>query len=100
MRCAPQRGFRTSAGRRFRPRIASRLDRLRLLRQWLTTDDHYVPGITFHQAKGQEWDDVDVALDATARGRIRAGLDVALEADRKLYVALTRGAHRARLRPI
>lgn len=81
-------------------RIASRLDRLRLLRQWLTTDDRYVPGITFHQAKGQEWDGVDVALDAAARSRIRAGLDVALEADRKLYVALTRGAYRTRLRPI
>lgn len=81
-------------------RLASRLDRLHQLRRWLTIDGRYVPGLTFHQAKGREWDNVDVALEASARTTLAAGLDGSKEADRKLYVALTRGAQTTRLRSI
>ena len=81
-------------------RVASRLDRLTLLREWLTVDRRYVPGLSFHQAKGREWGRVDVALDATARATVASGLDETREGDRKLYVALTRGSISTRLRAI
>jgi DNA helicase-2/ATP-dependent DNA helicase PcrA len=81
-------------------RLASRLERLTLLRRWLTVDARHVPGLSFHQAKGREWRCVDVALDATARAALAAGLDGTREADRKLYVALTRGSVSTRVRPI
>jgi DNA helicase-2/ATP-dependent DNA helicase PcrA len=81
-------------------RVASRLDRLTLLREWLTVDRRYVPGLSFHQAKGREWGRVDVALDATARATVASGLDGTKEDDRKLYVALTRGSISTRLRAI
>ena len=47
-------------------RVASRLDRLALLRAWLTVDRLYVPGLSFHQAKGREW---------RRHNRVRAGRD-------------------------
>jgi DNA helicase-2/ATP-dependent DNA helicase PcrA len=81
-------------------RVVSRCDRLTLLRQWLTVDGRYVPGLSFHQAKGREWGRVDVALGATARAALGAGLDGTKEDHRKLYVALTRGSTSTRVRPI
>lgn len=81
-------------------RVSSRMDRLGLLRRWITTDGDYVVGLSFHQAKGREWDNVDVALDAKARRQVRAGLDNTNEDHRKLYVALTRARFATRLRKV
>ncbi len=64
-RCLPRRLLLAGA------RLASRLDRLTLLREWLTIDRHYVPGLSLHQAKGRERGRVDVAFDATAVPRSR-----------------------------
>lgn len=81
-------------------RLESRLARLSLLRQWLFVEDRYVPGLTFHQAKGREWAHVDVALDSAAQATLASGLDGTKEADRKLYVGLTRGSMSTRVRAI
>jgi DNA helicase II / ATP-dependent DNA helicase PcrA len=81
-------------------RLESRLGRLALLRQWLCVERRYVPGLTFHQAKGREWKHVDVALDAAAQATLDSGLDGTKEADRKLYVGLTRGGVSTRVRSI
>ncbi len=79
-------------------RIASRLDRLTLLREWLTVERQYVAGLSFHQAKGREWSRVDVVLDGGARAILAVGLDSKREDHRKLYVGLTRGSHSTRTR--
>jgi DNA helicase-2/ATP-dependent DNA helicase PcrA len=95
----------TKVGGKRRPslpgaRVASRLMRLALLREWLLVDRRYVAGLSFHQAKGREWRRVDVVLDAAAQAIIAAGLDSAEEAHRKIYVGLTRASESTRLRPI
>jgi len=51
----------------------------------------FVPGITVHQAKGQEWSRVAVVLGDDDRARLAKGLNPDDEDDRRLYVALTRG---------
>lgn len=56
-----------------------------------------VPGMTIHQAKGREWRHVGVRLSAGEIARLSAGLDRNLEADRALYVALTRASDTVRL---
>ena len=61
-------------------------------------DRPYVPGLSFHQAKGREWRRVDVVLDAEARQIVGAGLDSTNEDHRKIYVGLTRGSHSTRIR--
>jgi DNA helicase-2/ATP-dependent DNA helicase PcrA len=78
----------------------SRVARMTLLRGWILTDDAQVPGLSFHQAKGQEWPRVDVALDAESLAILAEGLDENMEDHRKLYVALTRGMVQTRLRAI
>jgi DNA helicase II / ATP-dependent DNA helicase PcrA len=79
-------------------RMPSRLDRLALLREWLLVDRRYVPGLTFHQAKGRQWNAVDVVLDAKSRQIVQRGLDNSVEDHRKLYVGLTRGSQSTRIR--
>ena len=81
-------------------RVASRLARLALLREWLAVDRQYVEGLSFHQAKGRQWSRVDVVLDATAREIVTTGLDGTKEHHRKLYVALTRASESMQLRTI
>ena len=49
--------------------------------------------MTIHQAKGQEWDHVGVRLTPGEIGRLTRGLDPDVEADRALYVALTRARY-------
>lgn len=49
-----------------------------------------VPGLTTHQAKGREWEVVEVRLAASEREALAAGLDVRVESHRQLYVACTR----------
>lgn len=49
-----------------------------------------VAGMTVHQAKGQEWARVGVALTPTQLQRLERGLSVDNPEDRVLYVALTR----------
>ena len=81
-------------------RKASRLDCLRMLRDWISTDREYVPGLTFHQAKGKEWPTVDVVLDASAQNALANGLNPMDERHRKIYVGSTRGIKATRLRSI
>lgn len=81
-------------------RVPSRLLRLALLRGWIITEQSYVPGLTFHQAKGREWGTVDVALAAAAQRALAKGLDPTNELHRKIYVGLTRGIRATRLRAI
>ena len=66
------------------------IGRLELLRQRLSTQQRLVPGMTIHQAKGQEWDHVGVLLNSAELSKLASGLNKADESDRALYVALTR----------
>ncbi|MEM7093704.1 MAG: UvrD-helicase domain-containing protein [Actinomycetota bacterium] len=72
-------------------RLPSRLARLQLLRDWLLNEREYVPGFTFHQAKGKEWPTVHLALDSGSRAALTQGLDKNNEDHRKIYVGATRG---------
>lgn len=83
-----------------RARRGSRIVRLQRLREWLVGRDAGIPGLSFHQAKGQQWRRVDVALDPSSLSVLARGLDPSEEDHRKLYVALTRGSHATRLRRI
>lgn len=74
-------------------REAIRVDRLQQLAARLRSTK-LVPGLTIHQAKGREWDEVGVALAATEQSRLAAGLSQAGATDRALYVALTRAKRR------
>ncbi|MCL4239719.1 MAG: UvrD-helicase domain-containing protein [Dehalococcoidia bacterium] len=65
-------------------------DRLRMLAARSRWDGRLVPGLTIHQAKGREWDNVGLLLPATDLVRLGEGLNEAEEAARTLYVALTR----------
>ncbi|WP_420637735.1 UvrD-helicase domain-containing protein [Candidatus Poriferisocius sp.] len=81
-------------------RRSSRLDRLDLLRYWLLTEKCYVPGLTFHQAKGKEWPHVHIALNVESRAALAQGLDPQIEDHRKIYVGSTRGILSTQLRPL
>lgn len=54
-----------------------------------------IPGLTIHQAKGREWEEVGVVLTPPEGARLLAGLSQASATDRALYVALTRAKRRA-----
>jgi DNA helicase-2/ATP-dependent DNA helicase PcrA len=60
---------------------------------------HLVPGMTVHQAKGREWNDVAVLLTAGQQARLAAGLVQAQAGDRAIYVALTRARRSVRAVP-
>ena len=49
-----------------------------------------VPGMTIHQAKGQEWERVHLLLGDEDVARLAEGLDIEQDGDRALYVAVTR----------
>ena len=66
------------------------IERLTALVTRVRSDRKLIPGLTIHQAKGREWDRVGVLLTEAELGRVSAGLDREVEADRALYVALTR----------
>lgn len=61
----------------------------------LRSGERLVPGMTIHQAKGCEWDDVGIRLAPSEIERLAVGLDRDSEGDRGLYVALTRARYRA-----
>ena len=60
------------------------------LEQRLSAQRPLMPGVTIHQAKGREWDNVGVRLNSSEISRLKSGLDPTVEKDRTLYVALTR----------
>jgi DNA helicase-2/ATP-dependent DNA helicase PcrA len=82
-----------------RPRAGSgdseqrQVARLAALSSRLLSAEQLVPGMTIHQAKGREWDHVGIRLTAGEVARLATGLDPDVEADRALYVALTRARH-------
>jgi DNA helicase II / ATP-dependent DNA helicase PcrA len=49
-----------------------------------------VPGMTIHQAKGQEWNHVHLEVDDEDVRRLADGLAIERASDRALYVAVTR----------
>jgi DNA helicase II / ATP-dependent DNA helicase PcrA len=49
-----------------------------------------VPGMSIHQAKGQEWNRVALCMTQAEASRLTIGLDSQREDDRVFYVALTR----------
>ena len=69
---------------------AQQVDRLAAIALRIASGERLVPGMTPHQAKGREWDNVGVCLTASELKRLRAGLRQDCEADRCVYVALTR----------
>lgn len=93
------RGAVKDLGAPRRPRAGSgdaeqrQVDRLAALASRVASARRLVPGMTIHQAKGQEWDHVGVRLTAGEIGRLATGLDPDLETDRALYVALTRARY-------
>ncbi|GAA4968866.1 hypothetical protein GCM10023225_09000 [Kineococcus glutinatus] len=64
--------------------------RLRRLALRLKAEGACLPGLTIHQAKGREWDNVGVRLADAERAALERGLDPADERHRLLYVACTR----------
>jgi DNA helicase II / ATP-dependent DNA helicase PcrA len=73
---------------------AIRVNRLQQLAARLKSTK-LVPGLTIHQAKGREWEQVGVALTAPEQSRLTAGLTQASATDRALYVAFTRAKRHA-----
>lgn len=73
------------------------LDRLAALSLRVRSSQPLLPGMTIHQAKGREWDRVGVTLSNSQISRLGDGLDQTVEADRAIYVALTRARHYVRL---
>ncbi|MFE4827726.1 UvrD-helicase domain-containing protein [Streptomyces sp. NPDC056672] len=53
-------------------------------------DDQLVPGLTFHQSKGREWNTVAIRLSCADASALALGLDPSQADHRALYVALTR----------
>jgi DNA helicase-2/ATP-dependent DNA helicase PcrA len=90
------RGAVKDLGAARRPRAGSgdseqrQIDRLEDLALRLRATRPLVPGMTIHQAKGKEWDNVGVRLSSTEVVHLAAGLDPEVETHRALYVALTR----------
>jgi DNA helicase-2/ATP-dependent DNA helicase PcrA len=82
-----------------RPRAGSgdseqkQVDRFSDLAARLRSSRTLVPGMTIHQAKGREWDNVGVRLSDTEIGHLAGGLDPEVETHRALYVALTRARY-------
>jgi len=68
--------------------------RLGWLRERLLFDGDMVPGMTIHQAKGREWDNVGLALQDAHKERLLRGLTSAEATDRQLYVGCTRACVR------
>jgi DNA helicase-2/ATP-dependent DNA helicase PcrA len=68
--------------------------RLVLLRERLTSGQQLIPGMTAHQAKGREWDNVGLRLSDDQRKVLAGGLSSAEETHRQLYVACTRARFR------
>ena len=73
-----------------RPRYESALANLA---RRLVHKGSYVPGLTVHQAKGEQWERVAVLCTAEDLQDVAAGLDFGTHEHRRLYVALTRARH-------
>lgn len=76
--------------RRLRPAHPAHTSRLALIQARLAYPGRPVPGLTTHQAKGGEWDQVGVRLADSERASLEGGLSVHEDTNRKLYVACTR----------
>ena len=63
---------------------------LEALRERLRSDGVLIPGLTVHQAKGEEWDRVAVVLSDADIAALSAGLNQQKSEHRRLYVSLTR----------
>jgi DNA helicase-2/ATP-dependent DNA helicase PcrA len=90
---ALREAMRTLGARRRPPAGAAdprQIERLTAVATRIRSGRELIPGLTIHQAKGREWDRVGVLLTEAELGRVSAGLDREVEADRALYVALTR----------
>jgi DNA helicase-2/ATP-dependent DNA helicase PcrA len=64
--------------------------RLELLRMRLQRKASVIPGMTTHQAKGREWENVAIALSEEEQSQLASGLSHGVEAHRQLYVGCTR----------
>lgn len=71
--------------------------RLRLIQNRLNSAVQLTPGLTTHQAKGQEWDVVGLRLTTGQHTAVSAGLDPANDDHRKLCVAGTRARAATRI---
>jgi DNA helicase-2/ATP-dependent DNA helicase PcrA len=71
--------------------------RLRLIQQRLVGSAQLVPGLTTHQAKGQEWDRVGLRLTEEQERTLAGGLDPSNDDHRKLYVGSTRARAATRI---
>ncbi|MFI6738933.1 UvrD-helicase domain-containing protein [Nonomuraea sp. NPDC050451] len=80
-----------------RPHLAAYIERIRLR----TAADalSYIPGLTVHQAKGQEWNVVGYKAAEDDHRALANGLRNNVNAHRRLYVALTRARYATVLVP-
>ncbi|MWA06525.1 AAA family ATPase [Actinomadura sp. LD22] len=77
--------------RLFKRKHPTSIRKLELIRTRLLADGPgFVPGLTVHQAKGREWNDVGVRLTEKESSLLSTGLRSGQESHRRLYVALTR----------
>jgi DNA helicase-2/ATP-dependent DNA helicase PcrA len=77
--------------RPFKRKNRTNIRKLECMRARLLADRRgFIPGLTIHQAKGREWNDVGVRLTDTEAALLGAGLSSEHGGHRKLYVALTR----------
>lgn len=72
----------------------SHTKRLAQLQERLAYPGRPVPGLTTHQAKGGEWGTVGVRLKPVEHAALAAGLELANDLHRKIYVACTRAHER------
>lgn len=77
-------------GRPFPDRHWTRERYFKWLKLRLTSDEVLVPGLTVHQAKGQEWDRVALVLTDAERAVLSTGLDAHQTVHRRVYVGCTR----------
>ncbi len=82
--------MKTVSPRELRAPHPRHTERLAAIQARLTYPARPVPGLTTHQAKGGEWDEVAVRLTAGERAALAGGLSVHEDTHRKLYVACTR----------
>lgn len=69
---------------------ANYIARLKLLQPRLRSEGRVIAGMTIHQAKGREWDNVACRLTDAEVAALATGLTRASEKHRQLYVACTR----------
>jgi len=97
LRSAHRTGTRRLAQTVGRP---ARIGRMQSLADRLRRPERPVRGLTIHQAKGLEWDHVDLVVNEDVLDSLGRGLNPGFASDRGTFVGLTRARSTVRIRPV